>query len=53
MEHAYENLCHFPVYKNQETIGQVVAHLKPYGLPCYLVNHGISHFNMLHCGTIC
>ncbi|WP_031433986.1 glycosyltransferase family 2 protein [Methylomarinum vadi] len=31
-----------PVYNHQEAIGRVVSQLKPYGLPCYLVNDGSS-----------
>ena len=31
-----------PVYNHQEAIGQVVGRLKPFGLPCYLVNDGSS-----------
>lgn len=31
-----------PVYNHQEAIGQVVERLKPYALPCYLVNDGSS-----------
>jgi glycosyltransferase involved in cell wall biosynthesis len=31
-----------PVYNHQEAIGQVIAQLKPYGLPCYLINDGSS-----------
>ncbi|MGR9115343.1 MAG: glycosyltransferase family 2 protein [Gammaproteobacteria bacterium] len=31
-----------PVYNHQEAIGQVVERLKPYGLPCILVNDGSS-----------
>lgn len=31
-----------PVYNHEEAIGQVVGRLKPFGLPCYLVNDGSS-----------
>jgi glycosyltransferase involved in cell wall biosynthesis len=31
-----------PVYNHQEAIGQVVEQLKPFGLPCYLINDGSS-----------
>ena len=31
-----------PVYNHQEAIGQVVAQLKPLGLPCILINDGSS-----------
>ncbi len=31
-----------PVYNHQEAIGHVVGALKPFGLPCYLVNDGSS-----------
>ncbi len=31
-----------PVYNHQEAIVHVIAQLKPFGLPCYLVNDGSS-----------
>jgi len=31
-----------PVYNHQEAIGHVVGQLKPFGLPCFLVNDGSS-----------
>ncbi len=31
-----------PVYNHEEAVGRVVAQLKPYGFPCYLVNDGSS-----------
>lgn len=37
-----------PVYNHQEAIGQVVEQLKPFGLPCYLINDGSSQ----HCSAV-
>jgi hypothetical protein len=34
-----------PVYNHQEAIGHVIGQLKPFGLPCFLVNDG----NVLPC----
>ncbi len=31
-----------PVYNHQDAIGQVVEQLKPFGLPCFLINDGSS-----------